>query len=672
MPNKSRAIPVVLMLFLLALLPVQVVAQTSMSIARIEIAEIDYGEFPGVIVRAIIRDGNGDPVSANDADNLEMLEEDELVEFDFEETTEGVEVMFVLDAGKGVTHSLRNGRTRIEEMQHMLRTFTGSMGSKDSAGIVLVTPEGVSNPVPLTSDKARLESGMAEIVEAISARPPDLIVAGQDGIAEALDELDRSPNKGSVVQTIVFLSAGLQKGQAGIMAIYDRSNQDNVPIHVVLVNNDAAIPTTSGEIQDIYTPLKNIASATNGLHAHTMGEPSTSEVFDWLARQRTQHQFNFRSSNSTSSDRTVILRTTGGGAAQVSDSETYKVDLQPPHVVLESPENNEQISRKTDSYDADMDEVEPTTYQIIARVSWPDGYPRKITMARFWLNGAEAGSEIPFPGEVIQYNWDLRQYNDAGTSSAQWQAQVRDELGEQNTSEPVTAHVNVTIPPPPQVTDTPVPGAETIPTPPPPPEEECAYYEGVQYWICILLNYAGLIALGVALLALILVVVFRGRISGAAVRVGDAVRETVVRLTRPPQTEIGAYLNVLRGAEDLPRNRFPLYVNTVTPIGRDKRQAELVFDEESERSVVSRLHCEVSEGGGVFTIRDLGSTHGTFVNGNKLPELGIQELNNGDQIEIGPVERGGILILFEEAEEADFYAPPPEDDLPDRQTEPMV
>lgn len=47
---------------------------------------------------------------------------------------------------------------------------------------------------------------------------------------------------------------------------------------------------------------------------------------------------------------------------------------------------------------------------------------------------------------------------------------------------------------------------------------------------------------------------------------------------------------------------------------------------------VSRLHCQIDEVGGRFVLRDLGSKHGTFVNGERVSEV---PLSLGDQIDIG-------------------------------------
>jgi predicted component of type VI protein secretion system len=52
-------------------------------------------------------------------------------------------------------------------------------------------------------------------------------------------------------------------------------------------------------------------------------------------------------------------------------------------------------------------------------------------------------------------------------------------------------------------------------------------------------------------------------------------------------------------------------------------------------SQVSRRHCEIFESGGRLTIRDLGSSNGTYVNGKRV--LGQQALTIGDELTLGAV-----------------------------------
>ncbi len=46
----------------------------------------------------------------------------------------------------------------------------------------------------------------------------------------------------------------------------------------------------------------------------------------------------------------------------------------------------------------------------------------------------------------------------------------------------------------------------------------------------------------------------------------------------------------------------------------------------------SRCHCEIEEVGGTLVVRDLGSTHGTFINGHAVSEA---HLLPGDRLTIG-------------------------------------
>jgi predicted component of type VI protein secretion system len=52
-------------------------------------------------------------------------------------------------------------------------------------------------------------------------------------------------------------------------------------------------------------------------------------------------------------------------------------------------------------------------------------------------------------------------------------------------------------------------------------------------------------------------------------------------------------------------------------------------------SQVSRRHCEIHEANGQLTLRDLGSSNGTFVNGKRV--LGQQALKVGDELTVGSV-----------------------------------
>jgi pSer/pThr/pTyr-binding forkhead associated (FHA) protein len=72
---------------------------------------------------------------------------------------------------------------------------------------------------------------------------------------------------------------------------------------------------------------------------------------------------------------------------------------------------------------------------------------------------------------------------------------------------------------------------------------------------------------------------------------------------------------------------FPLKGDKQLIIGRSS-ELDMVLVED----MVSRKHAKISMSGGKITIEDLGSTNGTFVNGEKVKTARIKE---GDRILIG-------------------------------------
>ncbi len=83
---------------------------------------------------------------------------------------------------------------------------------------------------------------------------------------------------------------------------------------------------------------------------------------------------------------------------------------------------------------------------------------------------------------------------------------------------------------------------------------------------------------------------------------------------------------------DLSNNQRLDLCEGTTRLGRDPGFCDLVFDD----SAISRKgHAAIIESKGHFRLKDIGSSHGTYLNRKKL--RGSQTLHNGDQIEIGNV-----------------------------------
>jgi pSer/pThr/pTyr-binding forkhead associated (FHA) protein len=78
------------------------------------------------------------------------------------------------------------------------------------------------------------------------------------------------------------------------------------------------------------------------------------------------------------------------------------------------------------------------------------------------------------------------------------------------------------------------------------------------------------------------------------------------------------------------RVTFRLPPGSVKTLGRSAG-AEFILD----AALVSRLHCQLTATDEVVDVKDLDSTNGTFVNGQRIQ---VARLHDGDRLGVGRVE----------------------------------
>jgi pSer/pThr/pTyr-binding forkhead associated (FHA) protein len=113
-------------------------------------------------------------------------------------------------------------------------------------------------------------------------------------------------------------------------------------------------------------------------------------------------------------------------------------------------------------------------------------------------------------------------------------------------------------------------------------------------------------------------------------------------------------LIVRRGPQ--PNQTYDLSKDIIT-IGRDITNDIVINDPE-----VSRHHLRFTRGAGGFTLEDLGSTNGTFINGQRL--TGAKPLSNGDMIGLGETVTLGYEIARAASGEAAGPAPTAQSAIP--------
>lgn len=82
-----------------------------------------------------------------------------------------------------------------------------------------------------------------------------------------------------------------------------------------------------------------------------------------------------------------------------------------------------------------------------------------------------------------------------------------------------------------------------------------------------------------------------------------------------------------------PAKSFQIPLSRTVVVGREKRECDIVLDYEKS---VSGKHCEISVRGGKFYVRDLHSSNGTYLHGEKIPEE--TEIVSGSILKLGRLE----------------------------------
>lgn len=101
----------------------------------------------------------------------------------------------------------------------------------------------------------------------------------------------------------------------------------------------------------------------------------------------------------------------------------------------------------------------------------------------------------------------------------------------------------------------------------------------------------------------------------------------------------------------------------VTIVGRSRSDCDMIVNHHG----VSKLHCAIAKTDGLLFVRDLGSTNGTKVNGQRVMRGALlpgDELSFGNtrfKVHLGP---GDVADITDKTEAMVAYTPPPGRDRP--------
>lgn len=640
----------------LASIPYLVMAQEPVD--ELVITEIEESDFPQINLAFRALNDDGDSVGGLTVDEVFIMENDKAMQVEsLEETSDGVWVHLIIDAGAGMAGDRWTSAT--ETIRDYLQTNSGMRDGIDHVALSAIEASGLRVLTGYTASSDELLSALEDYTPPRGSGFSAPLVAAQD----ILEQLDANEDADDQAKYAVLVTPGFESEQE-FDELVQQARSLSIPVHTILVRSAPRIPcpapvtnndgsVTQGACDEV---VRDLSIATGGEFAHFADRESLNRLLENMANNRRQYQLSYRSNQGQSGTRQVSLATPSMSSPDAIASTSYTVEVNPIRVLIDAPRIGENIVREAAAFTEDRGSIPPTSYTVVASPIFPD-VRRRILQAELLVNGSVV-SDVDFPGETIELPWNLRGITQLGVNEQTLQVRILDELGLESVSQPANVDVEVVVPPqptvviPPDVVATIIPQitpAVVVPTPIPCtlPDALCPAEQAMRG------NWLAATSMGIALLALAFAGVVWVNRDKAPVRAATAsITKAVERITKPRgKSKALAHLKILAGEANL--NRM-LAIHGTTRLGRSRSDADLLFRQDDENPVVSRIHCTIKDVESHFEIIDEGSTHGTYLNGSKLLPLVAERLNHEDEIELGLVEAGGVKLQFLLAEEEEM------------------
>ncbi len=350
-------------------------------------------------------------------------------------------------------------------------------------------------------------------------------------------------------------------------------------------------------------PLLRIADETGGQLVVYDNELGLGTLAQTIASQRVQYRLEYTSQATTAGTHTIRLEVSLDGQQIATVERNYNLDLQPAEViVLEPPES---ILRASDDPSVPLASLPPREVEIDFLVTFPDAYERPLSASQLLIDGQvmDQITEPPFS----PLKWDLSAYLENETH--QLQVRVVDSIGMESLSSvhPVSLEVDL------------------------PPQGLAAVRPALGY----LLAAIAVLLAGIALAASLISIGRRGSLPSAVRqprREAEATSKRPSLRREPPEGPAEAFL---RPTDPDRSGLMPIPLTGIDHIlGSDPSLAASPIRDPS----VDRLHARlIRQADGGYSLRDQGSSAGTWVNYEPVAETGIR-IRHGDIIHLGTAE----------------------------------
>ena len=423
-----------------------------------------------------------------------------------------------------------------------------------------------------------------------------------DSLGALLDEADSLKPKDGMAVSIVVLTDGTDvvstKYQPNELG--ERAADLGIPIHTIWLENENLQPFSHQAGQEF---LAQLAADSRGVASRLDQPEQLQAIWARIGEFRTHQVIQYRPEQLSGGTFDVDLSLRENPEVRAATS--VVISTAAPTVAIDLPPESRQLT--LDNLD------KPISLSFSTTVSWLDGVERQLDSAELIVNGVPV-QEIKV-GDVDQFKAEIDNFS-YGPNTIQ--VAVVDEQGLRATS--------------PEITLTVLQGKTEL------PEE----IEPGGLSSSNILNLAlGCFLIIFLLSALILIIsaIRRRRSSGrpgVEYSTPDAPPVRQEPISRPVETadETGSGIRYLEILQSVTRMPPAIALEAVEHrIGRSPNLVDIVFENDI---TVSRLHASIKLEGSDYRIYDEGSTSGTWVNGQPVPEYGHQ-LIDGDNIQLGDV-----------------------------------
>jgi hypothetical protein len=564
---------------------------------RVKITSSEMESAPNIILRAFAVDGQGEPLPLQ-ADNIIIFHNGQAVN-DVRvigEYQAGTFTIFMVDVPGGL-------QDKLQPIQEVIEQFSNTPYMDERADYIALYRVGATGAEQLLSP-SNFHNTIRDFFSSTPLQPATEQTALADSVGNLLGQISILSPKGDMATSIVLITDGTDV----VSKNFDLANLGtiassmDIPVHTIWIENEELRASTRNEGRGFLTQL---SGETNGLSANLADPESFAPIWNRIGAFRNHQVIEYIPVSLQGGKNEVTLSITG--MPGMEDSVEVSIPQSAPSVEIVLPQESREIS---------LDSLEdPVRLSFTTSVSWLDDILREITNAELLVNQIPV-QEIPV-SELDRFTAEIN-YFSYGPNDIQ--VRIEDELGQTATSPVLTLVVNE--------------GKKFVPEEMRPSGilDSPIFRTGL---LCLALFVV------VAILALVVVSVRQYRARERARRSRDR-REMQENGSPKSDTPVGQaasaqqslpsgspYLEVVTSVTRMPP---AIGLSAVEHrIGRSSLQADIVFENDI---TVSRLHASIVLEGTDYRIYDEGSSSGTWVNNQQVPEYG-QQLQDGDEIRLG-------------------------------------